>query len=248
MTQSVRTRPLGIVPDIRVGIVPESQRLNNSELKALTVALTRQLSAFGQAWEVNAKVFVLAPVERAIDDVWPLFVVDSEGSSAHSFGSMAKRPFAEVQYGPEWTVDVSHELLEMLADPYITAVSRRTIRHPSPVAGQGEVDFWIEPCDPVDKMSYKIDGVSVSNFCTPRYYDLNANSGPFDQMGAVGAPLEITGGDQRVEWCVPTTPQEHWHRYYDRIFRRVRTAPVDPASPLPRAASTHYHATGADST
>ena len=57
----------------------------------------------------------------------------------------------------------------MLVDPY----GRRLIAGQSPLAGQGRVEFLVEVADPVSDaaFSYTVNGVRVSDFYTPRYFD-----------------------------------------------------------------------------
>lgn len=67
-----------------------------------------------------------------------------------------------------WTATLSHEVLELLADP--TAV--KTVPGPGPRKNQGTVKYYLEICDPTQGDSYKIGGVRVSNFVTPGYFKL----------------------------------------------------------------------------
>jgi hypothetical protein len=64
-----------------------------------------------------------------------------------------------------WTVQLSHEVVEMLVDPDLT----------------GD-----EVCDPVEEDAYRLDGVWVSDFVTPAWF--TGGGGPFDQMRLVGRP------------------------------------------------------------
>lgn len=95
---------------------------------------------------------------------WPLYLVpDINGWTLHyapsdtGVGSFSDNtacshrpdvllPCALVSKDEDWTVDASHELLEMLVDP----------------STEGE-----EICDPVETITYQVDGVWVSEFITP---------------------------------------------------------------------------------
>lgn len=72
-----------------------------------------------------------------------------------------------------WTVALSHEILELLADPDLNTL----IRGPHPVAKRRKVLHYREVCDPVQGDIYKIDGVAVSNFVLPHYYNGQGESG-----------------------------------------------------------------------
>lgn len=69
----------------------------------------------------------------------------------------------------DWTVSLSHELLELIIDPNCRAYLPGP--DPRPQAAPGD---WVwhtyEVCDAVERTEYQIDGVSVSNFVTPAYF------------------------------------------------------------------------------
>jgi hypothetical protein len=65
-----------------------------------------------------------------------------------------------------WSVTASHECQEMLADPF----GNRLVSGPSLAPDQGNVEYLVEVCDPVEDLgfAYLINGVLVSDFYTPR--------------------------------------------------------------------------------
>ncbi len=69
----------------------------------------------------------------------------------------------DLRSGVSWTVTLSHELLEMLADPWINWCAQGT---------DGKI-YALEVCDAVesDKLGYEIDGVMVSDFITPAWFE-----------------------------------------------------------------------------
>jgi hypothetical protein len=71
-------------------------------------------------------------------------------------------------FGEEWTTTLSHEILELLADP--SAVL--TVSGPSPKNSHHFVNFDLEVCDPTQGDSYDIDGITVSNFVTRAYFGI----------------------------------------------------------------------------
>src|SRR5690606_16507092 len=68
-------------------------------------------------------------------------------------------PFGFVfrQVTPNWTVALSHEALELLADPECNLYCKGP--HPDPAEGGREVLHWFEVCDAVQAESYLIDGI-----------------------------------------------------------------------------------------
>jgi hypothetical protein len=75
--------------------------------------------------------------------------------------------FTEIsaQLGEPWTVTLSHEALELIADPEVNLL----VKGPHPSKDR-EVFHWYEMCDAVQAETYEIDGVAVSNFVLPLYF------------------------------------------------------------------------------
>jgi hypothetical protein len=65
-----------------------------------------------------------------------------------------------------WTVTLSHEALEMIADPEANLL----VKGPHPADPTRDVFHWYEMCDAVQAETYDIDGVAVSNFVLPLYF------------------------------------------------------------------------------
>ena len=93
------------------------------------------------------------------------------------------RNFAGIPYGfvylelsralkEEWTVTLSHEALELVADPEANLL----VQGPHPAARR-TVFHWFEMCDAVQDESYLLDGVRVSNFVLPLYFTSGAERG-----------------------------------------------------------------------
>ena len=65
-----------------------------------------------------------------------------------------------------WEVTLSHEALELLADPEVNLL----VMGPHPNEPDRDVFHWYEMCDAVQAEHYEIDGVPVSNFVLPLYF------------------------------------------------------------------------------
>lgn len=68
--------------------------------------------------------------------------------------------------GENWTVTLSHEALELLADPEVNLL----VAGPHPSNRKKAVFHWYEMCDAVQAETYKIDAIEVSNFVLPLYF------------------------------------------------------------------------------
>ena len=78
----------------------------------------------------------------------------------------------------------SHEVLEIYGNPNVNAWRD---------SGRGW-QMAQELCDPVQAQTYKIDGVSVSNFVYPEFFDPTPYDRTFDYMGNVREPFSCTEG------------------------------------------------------
>ena len=70
------------------------------------------------------------------------------------------------QVGESWTVTLSHEALELLADPEVNLL----VMGLHPADPDKSVFHWYEMCDAVQAETYEIDDVEVSNFVLPLYF------------------------------------------------------------------------------
>jgi hypothetical protein len=82
-------------------------------------------------------------------------------------------------------VTLSHELLEMLADPWINWCAM----------GSDSKIYALEVCDAVeaDELGYQIDGVQVSDFITPAWYE-PTSADRLDFKKHVSKELELARG------------------------------------------------------
>jgi hypothetical protein len=71
-----------------------------------------------------------------------------------------------------WTVALSHECLELVADPFLNLLAKGP--HPE---FKREVFHYREVCDPVQGSTYEIGGMHVSNFVLPHYYNAVGQKG-----------------------------------------------------------------------
>ena len=91
--------------------------------------------------------------------------------------------FVFVLDGADWTVTLSHEVLEVIIDPTVNIF----VPGPDPRAGHlNEVLHTYEVCDAVERSTYEIDGVRVSNFLTPSYFTIGEAIGSRNDFLGVG--------------------------------------------------------------
>lgn len=95
------------------------------------------------------------------------------------------------QLGDEWSVTLSHETLELIADPLCNLL----VQGPHPALAGQTVYHYYEMCDAVQTQSYLLDGVMVSDFVLPEYFSPEASPRRNDFCSSPLAPFgTIPGG------------------------------------------------------
>ena len=88
------------------------------------------------------------------------------------------------QRGLEWSIVLSHEVLELVVNPHVNRFALGT----NPQNPNHFAMHAFEVCDAVNDDAYEIDGVLVSNFVLPAYFSLEHEpGGRNDFLGTVGA-------------------------------------------------------------
>ena len=169
------------------------------------VAINRQLAEnFAPWWGMpgtlrKAPRGKVPPAERAVQDACVLYLqkeVDDEGTLGYHDKNDAGIPFAVVctdvsdELGEDWTVSLSHEVLELLGDPQANLLAMG----PDPRDRRRNVFHWFEMCDAVQAQTYEIGGVSVSNFVLPLYFTPGEQSGPNDFLDSGLRSFETAPG------------------------------------------------------
>lgn len=190
-----------------VAITVESPNVvDAAELARVTAAIQRQvLHDFAPAWGVHATVDAFPRLDDVPARYWPVVLTrrrldDDEGFHLTRDGE----PFAVVEAATGWSLTASHEILEMLADP----TGARVIAGPSPAPAGAEVDYLVEVCDPCQSArdAYAIDGVIVSDFVLPAYFEAKATERRFSFTGAIASAHGLARGGALT--------------YFDRSTRR----------------------------
>src|SRR5260370_13334659 len=179
-----------------VALVADTKKITPSQLTKVAAALQKQATRdFGPLWDIEANVSGFAKLEDVPTDYWPVIVSeDIKTPGAEGVHEDKNRPpFYLVQFSDGWSLTASHETLEMLADPF----GNRVVAGKSPKPGQGRVNFLVEVCDPCEdqQFAYTVNGVTVSDFYTPHFFDPVAESSVrYSYTGALKAPRTILSG------------------------------------------------------
>ena len=181
-----------------IALVSETDRIAPTDLMPVAAALQKQTSRdLAPLWEISATVDAFARIEDVPLDYWPIIIRDNIGYDALGIHLDDNgQPFALVlaqDDRDQWSLTCSHEAMEMLVDPF----GNRMVAGDSPKTGQGRVNFLVEVCDPSEaaEFAYSINGVLVSDFYTPHFFDPVTTPGTrYSYTGAVEAPRTIRDG------------------------------------------------------
>jgi hypothetical protein len=202
---------------IQVGLVDKTKAIDPELLQAVAAALTIQVTRdLPQFWNVQATVTYEPNASKIPAGVWPVFLVKTLPPGEGGFHlDQHNQPYSKVIASPtsdEWTIDASHETLEMLVDPNGNRLQPSTsiqIENGKIVDGTGQFAYLVEACDPceADNFAYPIQGVAVSDFLTPHFYDPVVTPGTrYSFTGAIKAPRQILPGGY-ISWVNQQTDE-----------------------------------------
>src|SRR5712664_1196126 len=89
------------------------------------------------------------------------------------------------------SVSASHELVEMLVDPAINMMTTG----PDP-----KVMYAYESADPVEALSFNVNGIAMSDFVYPAYFEDFRKTGSvrFDHLNKINKPFQILSGGYQI--------------------------------------------------
>lgn len=188
--------------NIKVAVINASTVLQDDQVKAAVPALQTQVHRdFAPAWGIDADLAFVPKGARPGAVAWWLVILDSSDEAGalgyHDLtnqGLPLGKVFAgsDMKYGYQWTVTASHELLEMLGDPDINLAAYVERRD------GGMTLYAYEVCDAceADQFGYKIDGVLLSDFVYPAWFEgfRKAGSAQFDYGRRIKKPFALLPG------------------------------------------------------
>jgi hypothetical protein len=199
------SQPTGPLP---IYVTNGSTRVSDQDVQTMVGAVAAQVQDhFSPAWQIPANPVTYLP-KGAPPPAWGavLTVVDNpdqpgvlgwhtEGEHDVIYGYVFAAPVldngGQVLTGATYTVaaTLSHEVLETIADPHVNLWA----------TGPNSTLISQEVCDPVENGSYEINGVSVSNFVTPEWFDAQAApDASMDYLGRVSQPFQMDKGGYYV--------------------------------------------------
>jgi hypothetical protein len=202
-----------------VSLVSLTREVSTRELMIVASAIQKQVTRdLGPIWGIRATVDAFADLTDVPSDYYPVVIFDdtdelvdrveaavgprqtaaliasfdAERISGIHVNAWSRQPYALVQARDEsWTTITSHEAIETLLDPY----GNRLVAAAHPSNPRERVRYLLEVCDPCQAIWYTVNGVPVSDFYTPRYFDPVRNDvNRFSFTGELTYPLQVLPG------------------------------------------------------
>jgi hypothetical protein len=218
-----------------IAILNQSTVVANSDVATMTEAIASQVkSDVAPIWERTPAevVFYTSPtaippgahgiaiVDNIQDQPTGVLGLHTTDQAGQAWGVVAAQP--ELANGGQvltgdWSVSgtLSHEVLEMFVDPNCNLWANN---------GQGSA-YSLEVCDPVEAPTYTVNGVSVSNFVTPAWFDPLAPAGAqFDKLGQLTAGFTILPGGY-MTYQSGNKEQQQWGSAYPGWRKAMKSGP-----------------------
>ncbi|HEX3323880.1 MAG TPA: hypothetical protein VHR65_01900 [Solirubrobacterales bacterium] len=197
---------------VHVALVDMSGTIEALELAEVAGALNEQVQAdIAPAWKVAATV---GAYPSAPPGTWRIELhetIDLKNAAGYHADKLGQ-PYAKVVCDGGWTVTASHELVEMLVDPFgsrlHTAAALKGWKGSSP-----RVWYLWEPGDPVEEVQYEVGGVPMTDFVLPPFYRSTPRGSlaAYSHTGAATEPLQILEGGY-ISFIDPAT-ETAWQRF-----------------------------------
>lgn len=185
-----------------IALVDTTDLILQEDFLAVAKAIQVQVSRdFAPVWDVDAVIEGFPSLSEVSPGFWPVTVdkvMDIQGVNGYHWVDDKGIPFSKVLYRDGWSLTASHEILEMLVNPY---VNKMKVFKALDGSGQ-DVEYLVEVSDPVEDKDYgyRINGVLVSNFYYPAFFDLTTTEGKkYDHLGWLREPRKLLNGGY-ISW------------------------------------------------
>ena len=188
----------GVIPTIACFIDKTTETPLGVSLDALIAAMQAYVTNFiAPVWGTPAK---LVKSTGFIKGNWAIvFLENADVANALAYHDLTPDGFpiskvfvkTTIANGDLVSVSASHELVEMLVDPAINMMTTG----PDP-----KTIYAYEMADPVEALSFNVNGIPMSDFVYPAYFEVFRKPGSvkFDQLNKVTRPFQILSGGYQI--------------------------------------------------
>ena len=133
-----------------IAIINNSTKISNTELERAVKAIQIQVSKhLAPIWAKDGKLRITKSPQYGDYLVFVADTIEQKGVDGwHTVRNGV--PIAEISYNSDWTYTLSHEIIEMLHNPYIIETKQNDL-----------VYLMEEIADATNKVGYEIDGIRV---------------------------------------------------------------------------------------
>jgi hypothetical protein len=210
----------GIIPTIACFIDKTTKTPLGVKLDDLIAAMQAYVNLHvAPVWGAPAK---LVKTTGFLKDAWAIvFLDDADQSGALAYHDLTPEglPLSKVfvrttiNNGDLVSVSASHELVEMLVDPAINLMS---------TGPDLKTMYAYESADPVEALTFKVNGIPMSDFVYPSYFEIFHKPGAvrFDHLGIVKKPFQILAGGYQIVFKNGQWTETHSSPAKARAFTR----------------------------
>lgn len=216
---------------VQVTLVDQTHEIDALLLHSAAIALNTQVTQnLPQYWSnISANVSYAPSLAGVPQGAWPVFLVKSLPPGERGYHlDRHNQPFAKVIASPNddtWTIDASHEIVEMLVDPFGNRMQTSQaieVAKDNVIDTSGTFSYLVEACDPCEanNYAYEIAGIAVSDFITPHFYDASVTPATrYSFKGNIVRPRQLLPGGyisyvrpdstvQQILWVDPNQPPQ----------------------------------------
>jgi hypothetical protein len=185
-----------------IALVDQTRTIPTADLAQVAGALGEQIAVDVEPiWHTRANVIATqtpGPFQWAVNLRTSLDYAGALGY--HTDNNHTPVAYVDIDEG-DWPSIVSHEVLEMLVDPWGSRT--HSARIPMGIDHQQVglphestyVHYLVEICDPCERTSYPVQGVQLSDFLHPSYYRTNPTMNlAYSHAGGVTQPRQVAEG------------------------------------------------------
>jgi hypothetical protein len=221
----------------RIAVINASTVLTDAQIKPMVAAVEIQIDRdFYPMWGKPGNLKFVPKGTAPPKGYWQMAILDDAdqaGALGYHDETIEGLPIGKVfakttlQYGEKVSVTLSHEILEMLADPDVNLLMQDAVRARR---------FWAyEDCDAVEGDDYPITVLSgsvvpVSNFVLPAYFETFRTSGPFDFLKKLTKPVPAMTPGGYMAYVDGTG----WHQVFAAKARAAKTGAAAQFRARPR--------------
>jgi hypothetical protein len=231
----------------QIAVINESTLINDATLATFVAAMQVQVGRdFAPIWGRYAKLTYVPKGGSIPADHWWLAVLDTSdaaGALGYHETTASGKPLGKVfvkddlDSGSSISVTLSHELLEMLGNPFINLTAFDV------TANQLHQIFMHEMCDPCedDSLGYNVNGVRMSDFLLPEWFDPSAPAGtPLTFNKTIASPLTLATGGYMSVYSIDKKAwlQKNANKQDHNTMKHLGTV-AKPGSRLHRIANRH---------